>query len=57
MKESGENESGGNVKSPGKKGSNLEVVWACGGTTGALRRKEGDGDGSERIGWHIAHIQ
>ena len=35
----GDNESGGNHKeSPGKE---VEVVWACDGKRGTLRRKEG----------------
>ena len=39
-----DNESGGNLKeSPAKED---EVVWACDDKRGALRRKEGNGNGS-----------
>ena len=33
------------LESPGKE---VEVVWTCDGKTGALRRKEGDGNESTR---------
>ena len=40
----GDNESGGNCKESPRK--EVEIVWACDEKSGALRRKEGDGNGS-----------